>query len=94
MNKTEFYKKLLTLPNGANDIYYKNKRYLLRKESLLQGKLFKIYAEELGGKDRVSGNYYPSIKCGTLKPCEMSDAKVIDFVLEAKFKKNRKSINN
>ena len=33
MNKTEFYKKLLTLPNGANDIYYKNKRYLLRKET-------------------------------------------------------------
>ena len=84
MNTTQFYKNLLTLPNGANDIYYRNRRYLLRKETLLDGKLLKIYAEELGGNDIVSGNYYPTIKDGTLKPCEMSDAKVIDFVLNAK----------
>ena len=37
MNETEFYIKLLALPNGANDIYYKSKRYLLRKETLLEG---------------------------------------------------------
>jgi len=84
MNETEFYTKLLALPNGANDVWYKRKRYLLRKETLLSGKLLKVYAEELGGNDIVSGNYYPSIKVGTLKPCEMSDKKVIDFVLWAK----------
>jgi len=83
MNETEFYTKLLALPNGANDVRYLGKRYLLRKETLLEGKLLKVYAEELGGNDIVSGNYYPSIKKGTLKPCEMSDAKVIDFVLNA-----------
>ena len=83
MNSTEFYKKLQELPNGANNVFYNEKRYLLRKETLLDGKLLKVYAEELGGKDIVSGNYYPSIKKGTLKPCEMSDAKVIDFVLKA-----------
>ena len=81
MNNTEFYKKLQKLPNGANDVFYNEKRYLLRKETLLGGKLLKVYAEELGGNDIVSGNYYPTIKKGTLKPCEMSDAKVIDFVL-------------
>jgi hypothetical protein len=81
MNHTEFYTKLLTLPNGAYDVYYLGKRYLLRKERLLDGKLLKIYAEELGGNDIVSGNYYPTIKKGLLKPCEMSDKKVIDFVL-------------
>ena len=81
MNSTEFYKKLQKLPNGANDVFYNEKRYLLRKETLLGGKLLKVYAEELGGNDIVSGNYYPTIKKGTLKPCEMSDAKVIDFVL-------------
>jgi hypothetical protein len=85
MNNSEFYKKLQKLPNGANDVFYKAKRYLLRKETLLNGKLLKVYAEELGGNDIVSGNYYPSIKKGTLKPCEMSDKKVIDFVLKAKF---------
>ena len=84
MNDTEFYTKLLTLPNGANDVRYLGKRYLLRKETLLEGKLLKLYAQELGGKDIVSGNYYPTIKNGTLKPCEMSDKKVIDFVLHAK----------
>ena len=83
MNKTEFYTKLLALPNGANDVRYLNKRYLLRKETLLGGKLLKVYAEELGGNDIVSGNYYPTIKIGTLKPCEMSDVKVIDFILNA-----------
>ncbi|HEY9130077.1 MAG TPA: hypothetical protein VIN02_09575 [Sulfurovum sp.] len=81
MNHTEFYTKLLTLPIGAYDVHYLGKRYLLRKERLLDGKLLKIYAEELGGNDIVSGNYYPTIKRGLLKPCEMSDKKVIDFVL-------------
>ncbi len=84
MNETEFYKKLLRMPNGANDMLYKGKRYLLRKETLLKGKLLKIYAEELGGNDIVSGNYYPTMKGGMLKPCEMSDAKVIDFILNVK----------
>jgi len=83
MNETEFYTKLLALPNGANDVHYLNKRYLLRKETLLEGKLIKVYAEELGENDIISGNYYPSIKSGMLKPCEMSDAKVIHFVLNA-----------
>ena len=84
MNETEFYAKLLALPNGANDVIYNHKRYLLRKETLLNGKLLKVYAEELGANDIVSGNYYPSMKGGMLKPCEMSDVKVIDFVLNAK----------
>ena len=83
MNETEFYTNLLALPNGASYIRYLEKRYLLRKETLLEGKLLKIYAEELGGNDIVSGNYYPTMKGGMLKPCEMSDQKVIDFVLHA-----------
>ena len=81
MNETEFYTKLLALPNGATDICYQDRRYLLRKETLLEGKLLKIYAEELGGNNIVSGNYYPTMKGGMLKPCEMSDKKVIEFLL-------------
>ena len=83
MNHTKFYEKLLALPNGANDVYFKKKRYLLRKETLLEGKLIKIYAEDLSSTDIVSGNYYPTMKGGLLKPCEMSDTKVINFVLHA-----------
>lgn len=84
MNETAFYTSLLALPNGANYVRYMGKRYLLRKETLLEGKLLKLYAEELGGTNTVSGNYYTTIKGGMLKPCEMSDAKVIDFVLHAR----------
>lgn len=87
MNDTEFYSKLLALPEGANNVWYHNKRYLLRKETLLEGKLIKIYAEQLGNNDIVSGNYYPTVKGGLLKPCEMSDKKVIDFVLSVQCKK-------
>ena len=83
MNDTEFYTKLLALPNGANDVHYLGKRYLLRKEILLDARLLKVYAEELDGNDIISGNYYPTVKGGMLKPCEMSDTKVIDFVLHA-----------
>ncbi|HHD75535.1 MAG TPA: peptide methionine sulfoxide reductase [Campylobacterales bacterium] len=83
MNNTDFHKRLQALSNGANYVKYHDKRYLLRKETLLHGKLIKVYAEELGGNDIVSGNYYTTIKDGLLKPCEMSDKKVIDFVLRA-----------
>ncbi len=81
MNESEFYEKLLALPDGANSVRYNDQRYLLRKETLLEGKLIKLYAEDLSSTDIVSGNYYPTLKNGLLKPCEMSDAKVIDFVL-------------
>ncbi len=83
MNNSNFYTKLLALPDGASYVRYKDRRYLLRKETLLESKLLKLYAEALGDNDIVSGNYYPTIKQGTLKPCEMSDAKVIDFVCNA-----------
>ncbi len=81
MNKTEFYTKLKELANGAYFVYFNGKKYLLNKQELLDAKLIKIYAKELGGVDIVSGNYYTTIKQGTLKPCEMSDKKVIDFIL-------------
>jgi len=83
MNETEFYRQLLALLNGANYVFYQGKRYLLRKDILLDGKLIKLYAEELAGNNIVSGNYYPTMKNGMLKPCEMSDEKVIDFVLNS-----------
>ena len=83
MNESEFYTKLSLLPNGAYYINYQNMRYLMRKETLLEGRLIKLYAENLSSKDVVSGNYYPTMKGGMLKPCEMSDEKVIDFVINS-----------
>lgn len=78
----EFHLKLQTLKDGAYDVIFEDKRYLLRKETNLGGKLIKLYAQELGGNDFISLNYYPDIKDGLLKPCEMPKDKVIKFVLE------------
>jgi len=74
--------RIKSLENGAYDVNFHNKRYLLRKETQLNGKLIKLYAQELGGNDFISLNYYPQIKNGLLKPCEMPEEKVIRFVLE------------
>lgn len=77
-----FHTKLLSLDNGAYDVKYQNNRYLLRKETLLKGKLIKLYAHELGGNNFISLNFYPNIQNGLLKPCEMPQEKVIKFILQ------------
>lgn len=80
LNISSFHQRLLDLRDGAYDVIYKEKRYLLRKETLLEGKLIKAYAEELGGNDFISLNYYPQTLNGLLKPCEMPEEKVIAFI--------------
>ena len=82
MPKRKLFKQSITmLDDGAYDVSFRTKRYLLRKQTHLDGKLIKLYAEELGGKDFVSLNYYPGLQGELLKPCEMPEEKVIDFVL-------------
>jgi hypothetical protein len=61
----DFHQKLKELDNGAYDVSFDAKRYLLRKQTQLKGKLIKLYAEELGGSDFISLNYYPGIKGGS-----------------------------
>lgn len=86
MNKSNFHKKLIHLNDGAYDVFAFDKRYLLRKETQLKGKLVKLYAEELGGNDFISLNYYPELQNGLLKSCEMPQEKVIEFILELEIK--------
>lgn len=84
MENSTFHKKLLSLQNGSFDVLFNNKRYLLTKEIFSEEKIIKVYAKELGGKDIVSGNYFLTIKNGLLKPCEMNDEKVINFITNLK----------
>ena len=86
--KKLFHKKLLTLEDGSYDVLYYNKRYLLSKQTQLNSKLIKLYAEELGDNNFISLNYYPLIGDGLLRPCEMPDDKVIDFILCLKFEES------
>ena len=81
LNSTFFHERLLSFDDGAYDVIYEEARYLFRKETLLKGKLIKVYAEELGNTNFISLNYYPQTADGLLKPCEMPDEKVIDFIL-------------
>jgi len=80
MIKSQFYTKITALPDGAYDVHYHDKRYALTKSTHLKGKLIKLYAKELGANDFISLNFYPFLENG-LKPCEMPEAKVKDFVL-------------
>ncbi|MEA3498140.1 MAG: peptide methionine sulfoxide reductase [Campylobacterota bacterium] len=75
-----FKEKLLALPDGTFFVHYKSSRYITTKQTIVDGKIIKLYAKELKGNDIVSGNYFLTIKDGLLKPCEMSDEKVISFV--------------
>ncbi len=72
---------LAVLPSGtftgtANDI-----RYIVTKTVLGQGRTTKLVAEELGGSDYISLNYFDLSSGARLKPCEMPVQKVVDFVL-------------
>jgi len=86
MMKTKqlFHTKLLELEDGSYDVFYQEKRYLLSKQTQLKGKLIKLYAKELGDNDFISLNYYTNIGDGLLKPCEMPEEKVMDFILNLK----------
>ncbi len=59
---------------------YKGKKYGISKASFNNGQSFKIFAEELGGNDYISLNYYVTSDREWLKPCEMPEQKVIDFI--------------
>lgn len=81
---TLFKNNIENFPIGSFYCLYKTSRYLATKQLYSNGKIIKIYAKELKGNDIVSGNYFTTIKGGVLKPCEMSDEKVIDFVCNTK----------
>ncbi|WP_345970195.1 hypothetical protein WCX72_00095 [Sulfurimonas sp. HSL1-6] len=78
-----YCEKLRAFPDGAQEVLYEGKRYLMSKETHLGGRLIKLYAEELGGNDFVSLNYYETSSVPLLKPCEMPAEKVIAFIENA-----------
>ena len=70
------------LPIGGYGGTYRGARYRVTKLQMSNGRSQKLEAEELGGSDYISFNLY-RLADGTalLKPCEMPQAKVVDFVL-------------
>ncbi|MAW95308.1 MULTISPECIES: peptide methionine sulfoxide reductase [unclassified Leeuwenhoekiella] len=75
---------LQKIPIGYSEGLYKDKKYGITRTDFNAGKSLKIYAEELGGTDFISLNYYETQTGQLLKPCEMPKAKVIAFLVDVK----------
>ena len=78
------WSRLSALPRGYFTARYEGRRYRVSNVAHAGGTSFKLYAEELGGPDRISLNIYaPPSGDPTLRPCEMPLDKVTAFVLRA-----------
>ncbi|MEL7106921.1 MAG: hypothetical protein AAGM21_13440 [Pseudomonadota bacterium] len=77
----EFLNRFDALPVGGYGGTAFGKRWRVTKSIMANGRSQKLEAEELGGTGYVSMNLY-RLADGTaiLKPCEMPDAEVRDFV--------------
>lgn len=76
-----FAAALAALPVGTFTGTAARRRYVATKSVFSGGKSIKLVAEELGGNDYISLNWYDLASGARLKPCEMPAAKVTDFVL-------------
>ncbi|MBB3656471.1 hypothetical protein FHX15_001699 [Rhizobium sp. BK650] len=78
----DFSRALALIPEGYSEGAFENRRWGATVKRSPGGKRIWLYAEYLAGSDIVSFNLYLLEASGsTLKPCEMSSAKVIAFVL-------------
>lgn len=69
-------------PDGYMEGVFEGRRWSATVRRSLDRRRTWMLAEELGGNEIVSFNWYRlSEERGVLKPCEMSVSKVIDFVL-------------
>ncbi|WP_299610539.1 hypothetical protein [uncultured Tateyamaria sp.] len=77
---SDFAATLTALPDGTFFGIARGRRYVATKSSYANGKSIKLVAEELGGTDYISLNWYDLGSGARLKPCEMPEAKVRAFV--------------
>ena len=77
-----FLERFLALRQGHHRGAFEGRRYAVTVARSADGRRHRLWAEELGGADRVSLNLF-LLDGGRalLKPCEMPEAKVVGFVL-------------
>lgn len=75
-----FAAALNALPVGTFFGMAHGRRYVVTKSTFAGGKSIKLVAEELGGSDYISLNWYTLDAGARLRPCEMPAAKVRAFV--------------
>jgi len=78
------WRTLSAWPEGYFVAVFAGRRYGVTRSVHAGGRSMKLYAEELGGADRISLNIYRPVGGDpALKPCEMPADKVTAFVLGA-----------
>ena len=81
-SREAFLQRFLALPAGYGRGEYEGQRYRVMIERSADGRRHWLYAEELGGTDRISLNLFLLADSRSLlKPCEMPEAKVVAFVM-------------
>lgn len=80
----DFLNSYNTLPTGSFFGFFKEARYSVTRTLSPDGKRSWLYTEELGGHNHISCNVYFLDSGARLKPCEMPQGKVIDFVTTLK----------
>jgi len=73
-------KYIQLIPQGYSTVLYRQKKFGVNRTDFNSGKSIKVLAEELGGNDFISMNYYITSTSESLKPCEMPKQKVIHFL--------------
>ncbi len=79
-NTTSLLDRIQRIPEGYSIGNYRKRSYGITKTIFNKGKSYKVFAEELGGKDFISLNFYSTESDDLLKPCEMPEHKVIHFL--------------
>lgn len=68
------------IPDGWTRVWFRDRPYGLTKTVRGGGDSVAVYAEELGGRDVVSANAYRVDGRWHLRPCEMPEQKVLEFL--------------
>jgi peptide-methionine (S)-S-oxide reductase len=68
------------LPVGWSTVEYAGRRYGVTRSVATGGRSEKVLAEALDGSDLVSANLYRLTSENVLRPCEMPEQKVLDFL--------------
>lgn len=80
LDNSKLKNQIKTIPEGYSTIVYNDRKYGVSKSLFNAGKSTKVYAKELGGTDFISFNFYQTPHDHHLKPCEMREEKVTQFL--------------
>ena len=82
---------ILGLPAGTCRGQAHGKTYLATRSAFSAGRSIKVVAQELGGPDYISLNFYDLERGPQVFPCEMSSTKVFSFLRNFRPEKQNKT---